>query len=291
MRKLLFVLALLLICLAWQSVEAANVVRAFTCLSGGTTGCVDKIAIADIADGDIGIAVTGNTAYIYQFNAASTQAESSPTYIRPDDYATAGVWHLVTMRAVASDTGRATTPCVSFYDADATDSDVNGKLCLQCTATGSGAEDCYLYAETQRAGVSTEQAQIGNGIGLTAPLKVLPISASCTVGSDCDGTSVQLAYGGAVLATAAITVTLPEIVSSPSATQVRIGASICVIARDAGEALVIDPHANDSITLDGTKDTAGNNITATGAGAFACLLAVEADNWMVMGTSGSWSAE
>lgn len=129
---------------------------------------------------------------------------------------------------------------------------------------------------------------------ITGKVKVLSISSSCTIGSDCDSTSVKVAYGGIILATAAVTITLPEIADSPSATQVGVGASICVIARDASEALVVDPHANDSISLCNSgacaKDTAGDSITATQAGAKICLVAVENDNWMDMGTRGTWTA-
>jgi len=128
---------------------------------------------------------------------------------------------------------------------------------------------------------------------LTGLVKVVPATTSCTIGSDCDSTSVAVARGGAIFATAAITVTLPEIVSSPSATQVAVGASLCVIARDDNEQLVVDPHANDSITLAGTKGSAGisvqNTVSASdGGGDFICFLAVETDNWMQMGYRGTW---
>jgi hypothetical protein len=93
-----------------------------------------------------------------------------------------------------------------------------------------------------------------------------------------------------------MTVTLPEIVATtPSATQVDIGASICIVARDDNEVLTVDCNILDSITLDGTKDTAGDSIkntvtVATGGGDYVCLVAVEADNWMVMGYKGTWTA-
>src|SRR5512146_1812224 len=125
-KRFLF-MALLLGSLAIApAVDAANVVRAFTALTGGGTGAVDKIPIAEIANGDIGIAVTGNVIYTYQFNSAATDAESSPTFIRPDDYATAGVWYLVgvTARAVIPGTadtyslGSATNEWANIYIGD-----------------------------------------------------------------------------------------------------------------------------------------------------------------------------
>lgn len=104
MRKIAIagILSALLWCVAALPADAANVVRAFTCLTGGTTGCVDKIPIAEIADGDIGVGVVSGTLYVYQFSAAAVDAESSPTYIRPDDFATAGVWVLADTVAKAS---------------------------------------------------------------------------------------------------------------------------------------------------------------------------------------------
>lgn len=128
---------------------------------------------------------------------------------------------------------------------------------------------------------------------LTGLVKVVPATTSCTIGSDCDSASVAVARGGAIFATAAITVTLPEIVATPSATQVAVGASLCVITRDNNEQLVVDPHANDSITLAGAKGSPGASVQNTvgessGGGDYICFLAVENDNWMVMGSKGTW---
>ena len=49
-----------------MSKSGTNVVRAFTCLTGGTTGCLDKISVASLVDGDIGMVVTGLQFYFYQ---------------------------------------------------------------------------------------------------------------------------------------------------------------------------------------------------------------------------------
>ena len=101
---------------------------------------------------------------------------------------------------------------------------------------------------------------------------------------------------GLVFMTAAGTLVLPEIVaSSPTSSQVTPGASVCVAVRDDNEQVVIDPNNNDSITLSGTKDTAGDSIQntvseSTGAGDFICLIAVEADNWFSTVSSGTWTA-
>lgn len=76
-------------------------------LTGGGSGALDELQITgagtpntyDLAEGDSAqvVTISGTTAnwYIYVFDADGTTAESSPTTIRPDDYATAGVWRLV----------------------------------------------------------------------------------------------------------------------------------------------------------------------------------------------------
>jgi hypothetical protein len=109
-------------------------------------------------------------------------------------------------------------------------------------------------------------------------------------------TLTQAEMNGLVFVTASATIVLPEIVaSSPTSSQVTLGAAVCVAARDDNEVVTVDPNNNDSITLAGTKDTAGdsvkNTVTAsTGGGDFICMIAAEADNWFVMGISGTWTA-
>jgi len=65
-------------------------------LTGGGAGSLDSIPIADLADGSVALYTVddgGSKLFIvYQFDAEATDAESSPGKIRPDDYATAGVW-------------------------------------------------------------------------------------------------------------------------------------------------------------------------------------------------------
>lgn len=132
---------------------------------------------------------------------------------------------------------------------------------------------------------------------ITGMIKVITITAGCTIGSTCDGTSVDIARGGIILVTTnAASVVLPEIVTVPSSIQVPVGASICIVDKTDNKVVTIHPHSNDSITLDGTKATAGNHVlntvtASTGGGDFICLAALEDDNWYVMGKSGTWAAE
>lgn len=73
--------------------------RYATALTGGGAGALDAKAVATLADGDIAWVATGSVLYVYKFVAAATDAESSPSRIRPDDYATAGVWYLQNVSA------------------------------------------------------------------------------------------------------------------------------------------------------------------------------------------------
>jgi len=97
MKKYLKILTVVFLTLVFlNSAVAENKVRAYTCLTGGTTGCLDKLSVSAYTDGDISLVVgPNNNSYTYVFVAAATDAESSPWYIRPDDYSSAGVNYLI----------------------------------------------------------------------------------------------------------------------------------------------------------------------------------------------------
>ena len=95
MKKYLVTVFVLLGMFAYAPADAQTKFRAFTALNGSGTGAIDKIPIAELTDGDIAFTTTSSYFYVHRFVAAATNAESSPTYIRPDDYATAGVWTLM----------------------------------------------------------------------------------------------------------------------------------------------------------------------------------------------------
>lgn len=94
MKKLLVVLLVFLCC----SVAEASKMFWASCLTGGTTGCLDAIDGSDISAGDGAIIVldsgsTVPTAYFYRVYASSS-AESSPDVISPDSNASTKRWHL-----------------------------------------------------------------------------------------------------------------------------------------------------------------------------------------------------
>jgi hypothetical protein len=135
------------------------------------------------------------------------------------------------------------------------------------------------------------------GRNLYGQIPFLSVADSCVIGSDCDGTKVRLAWGGVIQNTVtAKVITLPEIVASaPTSIQVVPGASICIMNRDANETTTVQTHANDKITLLGVQSSADRYIISTGSATsvniFCCVIADAADNWTVMGYSGTWTAE
>jgi len=122
----------------------------FSCCTGSGTGTCDP------TDNDVSLVVenVGDviTGYLYHFDGDSTQAESSPYYIRPDNYSSGGVWHLIDSFALTP----SSTPGVNFRDVDATDLDINSRIAVNCTDTGSGTEDCDYSVYVQIAGVDTQ---------------------------------------------------------------------------------------------------------------------------------------
>lgn len=117
------------------------------------------------------------------------------------------------------------------------------------------------------------------------------IQGRVTVETDADGKALDLAdaTGTMQLATGAGTWVLPDVDDSNGT-----GWTVCVLSTTAA-AVVIDPNAEDTITMDGTTDTAGDSITsASEAGNFACLMVTSISsnvaNWTVLGRSGTWTA-
>lgn len=136
MKKYLLPIVLILFLIVFVSgAQAENKVRAFTALTGGGTGALDKISVADLTDGDIAIVVVGNTVYFYEYNDGATDAEDSSEYkyIRPDDYSTDGVWYLTTVYGSSLSLPATADPIWTFDDS---------------TASAVGTGDIYANALT-----------------------------------------------------------------------------------------------------------------------------------------------
>jgi hypothetical protein len=68
-----------------------------------------------------------------------------------------------------------------------------------------------------------------------------------------------------------------------------VGLSVCFKATTAA-ALVIHPHANDSIVFTDGVDHGHDTLTSPAvAGSYACLIMDEANHWQVAGTRGTWT--
>lgn len=138
-------------------------------------------------------------------------------------------------------------------------------------------------------GTGSSAVAIGAALGSSSIITTGTISggtysvstgSSCTIGTDCDGTSTKVAYGGIVYVTGAATVTLPA---------VQTGMSICVHTWSA-VAVSVDANASDRIRLDGTALDDGDKVTnASTSGDFICLHADSANGWTTFGRSGTWT--
>jgi len=111
------------------------------------------------------------------------------------------------------------------------------------------------------------------------------IQAGIKISSDANGmsssemTAVGL-YGTMFFATGAGTWALPTAAA---------GMSFCVYSTTAA-AIVINPDDSDDITLNGTLLADGDSITsASGAGDFICMVAIDAVHWYTLGRSGTWT--
>jgi hypothetical protein len=138
-------------------------------LTGGATGSLDSLDITgastpneyDLIEGDTAIVTTisGSTVnfYIYVFDASGTDAESSPDIIRPDDYASAGVW-----RSVDIGSGDVTTH-EAAYDHDSYD-----------THTASTSNPHSVDADDVLDGASPNATLAGGSIDGSATAWTLP---------------------------------------------------------------------------------------------------------------------
>lgn len=106
MKKIILFLIFLFATITFNTDVYASRIYGCTSLTGGVSGSLDSLDITgasapnanDLADGDVAFVGTisgiNSNFYIYIFDADGTDAESSLIVIRPDDYATQGVWRL-----------------------------------------------------------------------------------------------------------------------------------------------------------------------------------------------------
>lgn len=134
MKKILVLATAIL--LAASPVMAARYYFA-TSLTGGAAGALDTLDITgattpnaeNLADGDAAqvVLMSGTTALVYRyvFDADGTTAEASPVTIRPDDYATQGVWRLDSLQYALDADGDGAITDETWYTALVTVESIN----------------------------------------------------------------------------------------------------------------------------------------------------------------------
>jgi hypothetical protein len=91
-------------------------------------------------------------------------------------------------------------------------------------------------------------------------------------------------HNAGMYVTAACTVTLPAVSAC------GVGSIVLVYVRDASETVIIDANAADRIILYGTALDDGDSIDSPGAaGDFIVLWATDANGWVSLGASGTWT--
>jgi len=108
MRKLFISLCLFLSLFFSVNADAVIGAKGASCLTGGTTGCLDSFDGSTLNDGDVAIVAVSDVFYFYILDSASGATESSPNIISPDSSAgnkrwiLKGVFHDPTIATLAN---------------------------------------------------------------------------------------------------------------------------------------------------------------------------------------------
>lgn len=136
----------------------------FVALTGGGTGALDKISVADKQTNDSALGVVSSVFYVYRYNSASSAAEDPPNVIAPDSGT--GRWELVftvdvdTALAANADNRTASQKAVKYY-IDGLIEAANGlvyKGAIDCSVSpfpnypAADAGHCYVVSGAGRIG-------------------------------------------------------------------------------------------------------------------------------------------
>jgi len=274
--------------------SGANVVRAFTCLTGNTTGCLDKILYATIEAGDIAMVVTGNIIYFYQYNA-SNQVAATPTYICPANgtsggSCTNGTWFLVDVRAKGVNTGTSTLPSITFFDSDAADGDENAKIYVNCTTTTSGGEICQMYFQTQIGGAALATQLTIDAAGDVVATNFL--KGKMPIVEENTATTFNITVAQAKANTYFLNINAgTKTWNLPAA---EAGMAVCIKnGQGVANIMMVDTDGTDYLVLPtGARNTAGKYYGATASAVNQiCLACYNATDWYVLSTVGTWTIE
>jgi hypothetical protein len=249
-------------------------------LTGGATGDLDSLDITgasapntyDLIEGDTAIVTTivGTAVnyYIYVFDASATDAESSPDIIRPDDYASAGVWRKADI-----------STAIRTLSAEPADEAV-GELVYFDTGNydpnSVGTDHYAIVTATGTPGTYVPWLQ-SDGTWLSDSLATKAVIESHATSTDLDDSDC----GKVILMTAAGEVGLPDCDAD------LVGCPITVWVQDASEQVTVDVNAdatNEIILKDGTAIGAGDeaDLTTTGNELFTFMCRDSGGKWVII---------
>lgn len=105
--------------------------RPYYVLNGGVDGALDKELLADLGDGDTSFVSINGTLHVHRFDITATDAEQLPSFIRPDDFVSAGVHVLQGIRVADMQADNILIDGNTISSAD-----VNGDIILTPNGTG-----------------------------------------------------------------------------------------------------------------------------------------------------------
>lgn len=166
----------------------------------------------------------------------------------------------------------------------------NGETITNTTDTQiqfTGDESLIIDLDTatdNEIGISSGSSATQINFGTLNMVTTGSILGALKVITDANDYTVQTAeaYGGFGVSTGAGTWTLPAVAA---------GMSFCVVATGAHN-VIIDVDGSDAIILNGAAESNGEAIdSGDTAGEYACLVGISDSQWIVVGKSGSWTAE
>lgn len=157
-RRRLFTVVLF-VSLLFASTALAKGVWEFIGLTGGVKPALDWISVAEIEDGDVatGLDISTNVYRIYEYDSSSSDSESSPTVIKPDDNSGNGRWIQKAYTGSGSGSGIDTYTTVALIEA-ASGSDNNLAYCVE-------TETLYRYEATGSSYTDNNEDILSTGDG------------------------------------------------------------------------------------------------------------------------------
>ncbi len=287
-----------------QAAGVGAAFRPYTCISGGTSGCLDKTDGAGLGDGDAGVVVVenhgtfGDATLTYALDATSScggDAADGYSYIQPDNNPGTKCWELTQVVAnggsfagnVVIDDNSGNSPFLIFIDGNGEQTtmiQIDGNFIINPDDTGTVSFNDESISNVDDIAVATISAD-GSTIDVTDLIGFSGGSGSLTpVTDDCDNFAANFTganlYGGTFICDLAGTCQLPVMVAGMNFTVVTAGAIECIV----------DTNIADGYLMDGTTGVEGANLTNTStAGDIAVIQYYDASDWLI--TTNGWTPE